>query len=185
MRRRLPPVQIRRQRGAVLFIAIIMLFVLTLIGVTAARLQASEEIMARNENNHQLAMQAAEAALRSGESLVNLYATADFSVNNNGLFDLASETQGAAASSVADTIDWNNPGTQAITYAGPSLSNVPTPPAPAEIVIESLPPAASSMICTPQYGANGDCSVYRVTAHAQGADGSANATLQSIYRTPK
>jgi type IV pilus assembly protein PilX len=174
-----------RQRGAVLFVSLILLLVLTLIGITAARIQTSEEGMARNENNHQLAIQAAEAALRSGESLVNLYAPADFSVNSNGLFELTAETQSATPNVIPDTIDWTNPGTNTITYAGPALSQAPTSPSPAQIIIESLPPAASSMICTPQYGANGDCSVYRVTAHAAGADGTASATLQSIYRNPR
>jgi type IV pilus assembly protein PilX len=174
-----------RQRGAVLFVSLILLLILTLIGITAARIQTSEEAMARNENNHQLAIQAAEAALRSGESLVNLYATADFSVDSNGLFELTAETQGALAGSITDSPNvWTTPG-NTITYAGPALSDAPASYKPAQIIIESLPPAASSMICTPQYGANGDCSVYRVTAHATGADGSANATLQSIYRNPK
>ena len=38
-----------RQRGVVLFIALILLVILSLLGVTAARLQTSEERMARNE----------------------------------------------------------------------------------------------------------------------------------------
>lgn len=172
----------RHQKGAVLFVSLILLLILTLIGITAARLQTGEEAMARNENNHQLAIQSAEAALRSGESTVGLYAPADFLTNGNGLFDLLSEVQGGAASSIADTVDWNNPGTNTIVYAGPALGNAPTSPAPAQIIIESLPPVADVQICTPSYGTGGDCSVYRVTAHAAGGDGTSSATLQSIYR---
>ena len=54
-----------RQQGAVLYIALILLLILTIIGVAAARLQTGEAVMARNDHNHQLAMQAAEAALRA------------------------------------------------------------------------------------------------------------------------
>ena len=57
-----------RERGAVLYIALILLVILTLIAVAAARLQTGEAVMARNEHNHQLAVQAAEAALRDAET---------------------------------------------------------------------------------------------------------------------
>ena len=56
-----------RQQGAVLYIALILLMILTIIGVAAARLQTGEAVMARNDHNHQLAIQAAEAALRNTE----------------------------------------------------------------------------------------------------------------------
>jgi len=182
-RRRSFPSNPRRDQGAVLFVSLILLLILTLIGITAAKLQTSEEGMARNETNHQLAVQSAEAALRDGETLVGLHGPADFTVNNNGLFELTSETQGAGASSVADTIDWNNPGTQSMPYSGPALGSVATPPQPAQLIIESLPPAAvpGGPLCTPGYGSDESCSVYRITAHANGGDSTAAATLQSIY----
>ena len=56
-----------RQSGVVLFIALILLVILSMIGVTVARMQTVEERMARNEDNRQMALQAAEAALRNAE----------------------------------------------------------------------------------------------------------------------
>jgi type IV pilus assembly protein PilX len=174
-----------KQRGAILFVALVMLFILTLIGITAARLQTSEESMARNDQNHQLAIQSAEAALRSAESSIwnGLYTPADFASNANGLFELGTEVSTGAGTSYADTIDWNNPGTTARTYTGPALSAVPTPASPAQVIIESLPPVARAgePLCSASYGSSQACTVYRVTAHAQGGDSTASATLQSIF----
>ena len=57
-----------QQRGVVLFVALILLLILSLLGVTAARMQTTEERMARNEDNRQIGAQAAEAALRAAET---------------------------------------------------------------------------------------------------------------------
>jgi type IV pilus assembly protein PilX len=185
MIRRVPPKSPRAQRGAVLFVSLILLLILTMIGVTAARMQTSEEAMARNEHNHQLAMQSAEAALRNAESAlwIGTYSTADFAADNNGLYQLQSEITGANFASVADTVDWTAPGTLTQAYAGPALGSAPAAPQPAQIIIESLPPVArpGDPLCGSSYGQEQACSVYRVTAHAVGGDSSASATLQSIF----
>ncbi len=56
------------QGGAVLFVSLIMLLVLTVIGVTAMQTTTLEEKMAGNLRDQTLAFQAAEAALREGET---------------------------------------------------------------------------------------------------------------------
>src|SRR5262244_4337420 len=102
-----------RQQGAVLYIALILLMILTIIGIAAARLQTGEAVMARNDHNHQLALQAAEAALRNVE--INLaggnWSIPQFAAGGNGLYVLTSEVQGGLPSgipgSIADQIDWN------------------------------------------------------------------------------
>ena len=172
------------QQGAVLFISLILLIILTLIGVTAARLQTGQEAMARNDHNHQLAIQVAEAALRSAEaSLSNgMYTDGDFATNTNGLYELNWEVNtGPLLGSYADTPFWNNPGVGK-PYAGPALNAVPNSSVP-QFMIENLPPVAipGEPLCTESYGAMQACSVYRVTAHATGGDQSSNSTLQSIF----
>ncbi len=173
-----------RQRGAILFVALIMLLILTLIGVTAARLQTSEERMARNDHNHQLAIQSAEAALRSAEASIwnGIYAPGDFTSNANGLYELGTEVS-TTGTSFADTINWNSPGTTSKPYSGPALSAVPTPASPSQVINESLPPVARAgdPLCTNSYPPSQACSVYRITAHATGGDSTAAATLQSIF----
>jgi type IV pilus assembly protein PilX len=185
-RRRLPIADLRASppagsRGAILVVALILLLVLTLIGITAARLQTAQEGMARNDDNHQLALQSAEAALRDGEAIIAMHGPSDFLADNSGLYNLSYELQTSSAS-VADTINWNSPGTQSMQYSGAALGNVPPPPQPAQIIIESLPPVAApgSPLNGSAYGVNPQWQVYRVTAHAEGGDSSSNVTLQTI-----
>lgn len=177
----MPYTNLQRNRGAVLVVALILLLVLTLIGVTAARMQTVQEGMARNDDNHQLALQAAEAALRDGEAMIALHDDEDFRNDNNGLFDLTTELQ-TTSSSVADTINWNSPGTQSMQYSGAPLGNAPPSPQPAQIIVEHLPPVAGpgSPLTSSGYPMNASWQVYRITAHAQGGDSSSSVTLQSI-----
>lgn len=56
--------------GAILFVSLILLIVLTLIGVTALRVSTMEERMAGNMRDRAIAFQAAEAALRAAEKLL-------------------------------------------------------------------------------------------------------------------
>ena len=172
-----------KQRGAVLFVALILLVVLTLIGLTAARMQTAEEGIARNEQNHQLALQYAEAALRNAEGALGQYQQSQYMANANGLYQLSLELQTGAQASIADTINWATAGAQAITYSGPSLGNAPAPPQPAQILIEAMPPVTpvGSQMGDPRYGAQQtQIFPYRVTAHAAGGDSSSSATLQSV-----
>lgn len=62
--------QRRSQNGSVLIISLLFLLVLTLIGVSAMQSTSLEEKMAGNARGGTLAFQAAEAALRNGESWV-------------------------------------------------------------------------------------------------------------------
>jgi type IV pilus assembly protein PilX len=172
----------------VLYIALILLIILTIIGVTAARLQSGEAVMARNDHNHQLALQAAEAALRDAE--INLadgnWSIPQFAANTKGLYVLQTEAQGgvakvAPAGSIVDQINWNAPpANTAMPYTGPALSNAQGLPQ-TQVIIEDLPPVARAgdPLCTPSNQTQ-SCAVYRVTAHAVGGDASASATVQSI-----
>ncbi len=74
------------QQGAILIVALIMLLLVTIIGLASIRGTSLQERMAGNLRDQELALQAAEAALRQGESIVvskfeantlNTLATAD------------------------------------------------------------------------------------------------------------
>lgn len=58
------------QRGAVLIVALIMLLLLTIIGLSSMRGTSLQENMAGNMRDSNLALQASEAALRLGEDEV-------------------------------------------------------------------------------------------------------------------
>ena len=59
-----------RQKGAAIFIALIMLLVMTIIGITASQTTTLEEKMAGNLRDQTLALQAGEAVLRWTETWV-------------------------------------------------------------------------------------------------------------------
>lgn len=167
------------QSGVVLFVALILLLILSLIGVTAARLQTVEERMARNENNHQLAEQGAEAALRAAEGglLSGLYT--NFAANTNGLYELTPSN-----GSIVTTVNWNN-AAAVLPYPGPALAQVPAGAQQPKFIIENLPAVAmpGESINDVQYAApTTPVTVYRVTATGQGADSTSTTTIQSIVR---
>jgi type IV pilus assembly protein PilX len=56
------------QRGAVLVVTILMLIVVVILGLLAAASSGSDERMARNSRDYNLALQAAEAALRDART---------------------------------------------------------------------------------------------------------------------
>jgi type IV pilus assembly protein PilX len=171
-----------KQTGVVLFVALILLLILSLLGVTAARMQTVEERMARNDNNRQLGAEAAEAALRTAENglLTGLYT--NFAGNTNGLYDPLMSN-----GSPVSTINWSV-AANVLTYAaaaGPALSDVPLPSRTPKLVIENLPPVAiagDDLSVTSLNPASPPVSVYRVTAQGVGADGTSTTTLQSIVR---
>lgn len=166
-----------KQSGVVMFVALILLLILSLLGVTAARMQTVEERMARNEDNHQLGAQSAEAALRSAEDglLTGIYI--NFSGNSNGLYMLDSTI---ANPSPVNGMQWNA-ANAAIPYTGPAIAHVPAP----KFVIEQLPQtsgvgqSASVVSLNPS---SPPVLVYRVTAQGTGADNTSTTTLQTIVR---
>lgn len=170
-----------RQQGVVLFVALILLLILTTLGVTLARMQMVEERMASNEDNHQLAFQAAEAALRAAEDDLGtgVYANAQFAANTGGLYQLWTEPTmtGAPFDSIANSVNWSD-AAATLPYRGPPLAGVPVSAQQPTVVIEMLPPVTIPSCAS---GASSPASVFRVTAHSFGGDGTAQATLQSIY----
>ena len=62
---------LKHQTGVVLVISLIMLVLLTLIGITGTQVTSLEEKMASNTRDQNLAFQAAESALREGETYLS------------------------------------------------------------------------------------------------------------------
>ena len=102
-----------------MFVALILLLILSLLGVTAARMQTTEERMARNEDNRQIGAQAAEAALRAAEAGLTsgLYAASQFSANANGFYELNPTTGSVLQGSAGVQLEYA--AGAAITYRRP------------------------------------------------------------------
>jgi len=87
--------RIGSQRGAALIVGLIMLLLMTMVGVAGMRDTLLQEKMAGNMRDREMALQAAESALRAAEISLN-GATAPAISNANGMYDLAT-TAGATA----------------------------------------------------------------------------------------
>ena len=167
-----------RQRGVILFVALILLVILSLLGVTAARLQTSEERMARNEDNHQMGAQAAEAALRNAEANIAGGAFTALTSNTAGQYTL-DWNNGPWASLVtnwndpAQTLSYSAPTTPGVT-AGPALTALPAGAQSPTYIVEQLP-----AVTIP--GDNLACTGYGCPT-GTGADQTTTTTLQTIYR---
>lgn len=170
------PTRVRgaRQRGVVLFTSLVLLVILTLVAVMLARLQTVEERISQNDQDHQVAIQAAEATLRFAE--VGLYngTYAAFSTNSGGMYTWQSGTPDAFR-----TYDLSSPAAQFLTYGGPAL---PVPSNP-EFLIEKMPAVAlpGTSLSQQQYGSpTPPVMVFRITAYAYGRDNSATGEVQEI-----
>ena len=79
---------LKKQRGVVLIMSLVILMVLSLLGVSSMRTSGLQERMSGNARDNQVAFQAAEIALRAGEDyLKSISLDSVFSSNgNNGKF---------------------------------------------------------------------------------------------------
>lgn len=187
----LPSSNMKKQKGVVLIMALVILFAMTLIGVTSMNTTSLEERIASNYRDRQVAFQAAEAALRQGErdastSTNSAYAEANYtdkctSANGNGLCDCRSTSTSCITywtdslpAPISD-VAWNVSTTHR-SYTG-ALAGVTTP---AKYIIEFMGYICPSTVaCTP--GA-GDPKMFRVTALATGRTNSSKVMLQSTFQ---
>ena len=186
MKRRCPIAPLHRQRGAALFVSLILLLVLTLIGVTAAQMQTIEERMALNDDNHQLALQSTEAVLLDSDSqLLNSW----YDSNPPGPFDGTSGTATLAleapnGSSIADetTSSASFVAAGALAYDGPALGGVPVPTP--HVVLEILPNITLASDGPAPPGYPGQIVSLRTTTLAAGADSTSTVVAQSVAYHP-
>lgn len=160
------------QRGAVLIIALIMLLVMTLIGVSNMTGTTMSERMAGNLTEYNIAFQAAEAALRDGESFLQTATLPDFN-GTNGLYKPA---VGGTPQVWNVTSNWTGTGSKNYTGSIGGLAETP------RYMIEELPavPAPGGTITSdtpaPETG------MYRITARATGRSDTTIVLLQTTYK---
>jgi type IV pilus assembly protein PilX len=176
-----------KQSGVILFVALILLVILSMIGVTLARMQTVEERMARNETSRQMAEQAAEAALRNAEdSLLSLDPNV-FANDAGGYYYVDQTTGSATPSQLPGLLAAGLSAGNSYTYTGPVMTNMAEEVAqPPKIVIEELPsvtPSGDQMGGTGGTNGGGAPNLFRVTVQAVNADGTPSVMLQSIFGT--
>lgn len=165
-----------RHSGAALVVGLILLLLLTLIGLSAARTALTEERITGNLSDRELAFQLAEGALREAERVLQQPVLPSFS-GADGLYPQPDPAQPPRW----QTLDWDDADSHRV-YTG--LEDAPEGLARAEAryFIEELPrvvtPGQSLAADVPLE----DVNFYRITARAVGIGGTATIVLQSTYQ---
>ncbi len=132
-----------RQRGASLIVALIFLVIMAMLGVTLANVTNLEERMAGNTRDRDLALQAAEAALRDAE--VRL-ADPAFRGSAFPAYDAARANDAAFWETCfsAKSVPCGDP--KEPTTALPDGTDAGAVAAPPEFIVETKPPAGATQV---------------------------------------
>lgn len=187
----------RRQGGASLIIGLLVLIILTFLGLAAMQSSVLQERMTGNLQDHTLAREAAEAALRNAEAEIfrgdRISGATGFASDCNATSPTLRGlcTPASAGSPVwedSTIVDWSDSASpQPYMLYGSVVSattwpNVATQP---RYIIEVMPNLRDRSLGAPSYNENGsNMYQYRITAVGYGASATTRVTLQSIYRKP-
>lgn len=169
----------QQQRGAILFISLIMLLMLTIIGVTSMSSVTMEERMAGNLRDGDLSFQAAEAALRTGENWVlGLVKPPAYCTSTNTLCATAFDTNVLPNLGSQGTTFWNA-NAQTFNMDGGISGDPDQVYADPQFVIE----LQSFVRDTSSLGHTNDVlgsHFFKISAHGTGGSTAAETVLQSI-----
>ena len=178
------------QTGAALITGLIFLVVLTMIGVTAARMSTLEERMSGNMRDRSIAMQAAEMALRDAERDIRNAVTAS-ARNISGISDFVADCGESTAVTTDDGLCYNGGAgygtpiwTTADMTAEPSVQYGQFTGAADIVGVDRQPRYIIEGIEKPLPGddAGTNYYYYRITVRAEGANRNTVVWLQEVYR---
>lgn len=163
-----------RQQGAVLVTALVMLTVMVLLGITAINLSSSAEKMTANQRNKELSLQAAESALRDGETWLVAQPAIPEALNTCASPPCNVLEVGLYSNIHLQTASWWQ------TYARPfsgSLLQVNTQP---RYLVEQFNFVPYEL--SPDARSKGEgYYYYQITSRGQGGNDEATSIVQSIY----
>ena len=161
------------QQGAVLFVGLIMLIIITLMGVVAMKSSILQEKLSAGAMDQSIAFQAAESALRDAEIFANtLDSSSAFTSACTGGLCLPSSTATQAWQSISDWTASTLPIVYGASTGAAAISGVALQP---RYIIELLPDL-------PVRPGNPDpANAFRITAMGWGKRASTPIMLQSIY----
>ena len=175
----------KHQRGAALFVSLLLLVVMTLIALAAGQSTRMQEKMSGNIRDADLAFQAAEAALRDGDQqVVSLKAEPTLCADASATCDYYDHDVLPADLSAQPWSWWSKYSRQ---YLAPSAgttgaNNIPNVDQDPRTIVEevaNLPPGLSiGKVPTPGRV------FYRVVAHGTGGTSAAEAVIDTTYSRP-
>jgi type IV pilus assembly protein PilX len=176
----IPVTSYKKQRGVVIVVALVMLLAMTILSVTSMTNSTLEEKMSANLRDREIALQAAEAALRYGERLAPTIAKGDFNCGcNSGHCNFDIENPGTCDLTVEYWTDagldvWNDTDKH-ISY-NVTFSEVSTQP---KLIIEYMGRQMQDLDAG--VWQTGDPPVFRITAMGYGQTSTTRVMLQSTY----
>lgn len=165
----------QNQRGMVLVVTLVLLLVITIIASSSMEVTTMQERIAGNTRDTVTAFQAAEAALRKAEDILEGASVGAFN-GSNGRYEICSSSDTRTACLKPAWSDRTSSGWVAISDGIAHVAKQP------EFIIERYTavtdPSASLDADTPQ----DTYEFYRVTARGYGVSDNSIAVLQSTYR---
>lgn len=164
---------VHRQCGAALLIALVLLLVLTILGVTAMQTTTMQERMAGNLRDRMVAFEAAEAALREGEAYLEAFTVPPSPTGEQGFYSEAD--YGDGEDSQWEQVDWDDDGqVREIDVDGTHDG--------ARYIVEDIEAfqEAGGVVVTGE--ADQEQYIYRVTAVGTGVGPDATVMLQSTFK---
>ena len=167
----------RRQQGAVLIVSLVFMLLLTIVSVASMKSATLQERMAGNSKDINLAFQAAEAALRDGESLLAQVSVGPFDGSNGLYLSCPDPSDSKQACQEPDWEEANSSGWKIVT-AG-TVSDVSRQP---EYIIEEMVSVSGA-----SEALDSDLPVvsegyYRITARGYGASDRSMVVLSTTYK---
>lgn len=180
-----------RQQGAALVVGLIMLLLLTLIGVAGMRDTLLQEKMVGNMIDREVALQAAESALRSAEEKIANSGTVALAVDGLGVQEVLTRTPTNVTESAFwhGTTRWQTNNSAAYGFTLPQVT------APPRYVIEFVgltdgssyaSGTSANLVISEELSSDVQSGSikydYRITARATGTTPDSEVILQSTYR---
>ena len=169
----------QRQEGIALFIALVVLLIITVLGLSGLQTTTLEERMAASARDRDIAFQAAEAALAQGEAFVqtvDINQLAAFDNNTNGFY----RPQSGANADWWETVDWINDAS--LPTVGVAVNGVATQPRYiVEYMNRVLAGEDSLNISNVGAAVGAPTDIFRITAYGTGGSARANVRLQATY----
>ena len=167
---------LRKQNGITLIVGLILLLVMTMLGLTAIQVTTQQERMAGNLRDRNIAFQAAESALREGESAL-IRCVIDFS--GNGAYDVEANIVAASTAEWTEDSsflfdDFDDACTEPKTHSA-FFQAVAAP----RFFLERQPPVGGASLET---GVPKTMEVFKVTSRGVGGSQAAVVVLQSSFK---
>lgn len=184
----------KRERGAVLIVALLFLVILTMLGVTAMTGTTMEQRMAGNTKDIGVALQAAEAAMRDARRDINTLPVNGASGRNLHIsqFGDGSGTDNATCSTTAKGLCRPAGYSEQLGTILPPALNIDAQTyaqygeytgAPQILGVANQPRYLIEIFCLKYHGGGlGACKFYRITARGYGGNPNSQVTLQEIFQ---